>query len=105
MYAIRSYYVPDAFIGAVHNRQAVWPEKDTDADRAAAALLNEHWNLAFPDPQLLGHYPPMLGEAIEPYVQAGDMAQICRPIDFFGLNHYGPIFAKDEPNSTSYNFV
>lgn len=92
--------VPGAYIGAVHNRQAVWPEKDTDADRAAAALLNEHWNLAFPDPQLLGHYPPMLGEAIEPYIQGGDMAQICRPIDFFGLNHYGPIFAKDEPNST-----
>lgn len=41
----------------------------------------------------------MLGEAIEPYIQGGDMAQICRPIDF-GLNHYGPIFAKDEPNST-----
>jgi len=92
--------VPGATIGAVHNRQVVWPEKDTDADRAAAALLHEHWNLAFPDPQLLGCYPPMLGEAIEPYVQGGDMAQICRPIDFFGLNHYGPIFAKEEPNST-----
>ena len=92
--------VPDASIGAIHNRQAVWPEKDTDADRAAAALLNEHWNLAFPDPQILGHYPPMIAREIEPYVRPGDMAKICRPIDWFGLNHYGPIFAKDEPNST-----
>ncbi len=70
--------VPGASIGAVHNRQAVWPEKDTDADRAAAALLHEHWNLAFPDPQLLGYYPPMIARDIEPYVQAGDLAR-CLP--------------------------
>ncbi|SIT02294.1 GH1 family beta-glucosidase [Insolitispirillum peregrinum] len=95
-------HVPGAVIGAVHNRQAVWPEHGKEENKHAAALLDEHWNRAFPDPQLLGYYPPMLGQAIEPYVQAGDMARICRPLDFFGLNHYGPIFAKvdDNPNST-----
>lgn len=93
-------HVKDAVIGAVHNRQAVWPEKDTEADRRAAALLNEHWNLAFPDPQILGHYPPLIARDMEPYIQGGDMAQICRPVDFFGLNHYGPIFAKEDLNST-----
>ncbi|GAA0579573.1 GH1 family beta-glucosidase [Caenispirillum bisanense] len=92
--------VPGASIGAVHNRQVVWPEKDTDADRRAAALLDAHWNKAFPDPQLLGHYPDLIAETIAPYVQAGDMAQICRRIDWFGLNHYGPIFARDEPTAT-----
>ena len=86
--------VPDASIGAIHNRQAVWPETDSAADRAAAAMLDAHWNLAFPEPQLKGHYPAALVPAIEPYVQAGDLARICRPVDWFGLNHYGPIFAK-----------
>ncbi len=28
------------------------------------------------------------------------MARICRPVDWFGLNHYGPIFAKADPNTT-----
>jgi beta-glucosidase len=90
--------VPGASVGAIHNRQRVLPEKDSDADRAAAALLDEHWNRAFPDPQLAGCYPPLLAELIEPYVRGGDMARICRPIDWFGLNHYGPIFAKADPN-------
>lgn len=90
--------VPGASIGAVHNCQPVLPEKDTPEDRAAAELLNEHWNLAFPDPQILAQYPPRIARDIEPYVQPGDMAKICRPLDWFGLNHYGPIFAKHEPN-------
>lgn len=93
-------HVPGAQIGAIHNRQVVWPEKDTDADRQAAALLNEHWNLAFPDPQVLGYYPPLIGRDMEPYIRGGDMAQICRPIDFLGLNHYGPIFAKHDADTT-----
>lgn len=96
--------VKDASIGAVHNRQRVLPEKDTDEDRAAAALLDAHWNGAFPDPQLLGFYPALIAGEIEPYVAAGDMARICRPVDWFGLNHYGPIFAKPDPNGV-WNFA
>ncbi|MBF0561677.1 MAG: beta-glucosidase [Alphaproteobacteria bacterium] len=92
--------VPGALIGAIHNRQQVLPEHGRPENEEAAALLDEHWNLAFPDPQILGYYPPRLARAIEPYVQAGDMARICRPTDWFGLNHYGPIFAKADPDTT-----
>ncbi|QEX18065.1 beta-glucosidase [Hypericibacter terrae] len=91
--------VPGASIGAIHNRQRILPETDTPENRTAAALLDAHWNTAFPDPQIRGHYPALLADAIEPYVEAGDMARICRPIDWFGLNHYGPIFAKAEPKA------
>lgn len=86
--------VPGASIGAIHNRQRILPENNTQEDRDAAALLDEHWNLAFTEPQLKGFYPPQLAAALEPYVQAGDLAQIARRLDWFGLNHYGPIFAK-----------
>lgn len=96
--------VPGASIGAIHNRQAVWPEQDLPEHHEAAALLDEHWNRAFPEPQLLGHYPPRIAAAIEPYLRAGDLARICRPIDWFGLNHYGPIFAKPDPQGT-WNFT
>jgi beta-glucosidase len=92
--------VAQASIGAIHNRQQVLPEGNRPENEEAAALLDEHWNLAFCDPQLLGHYPPRIAAAMEPYVQAGDMARICRPYDWFGLNHYGPIFAKADPTGT-----
>ena len=92
--------VPGASIGAVHNRQRVLPEGGRPENNEAAALLDEHWNLAFCDPQLLGHYPPRLQRVIEPFVRAGDMARIARPMDWFGLNHYGPIFAKVDASTT-----
>lgn len=96
--------VRDASIGAIHNRQVVRPATASEADRSAAAMLDAHWNLAFPEPQLRATYPDLLAEAIEPWVQAGDMAQICRRIDWLGLNHYGPIFAKADP-STIWGFA
>ncbi len=96
--AVLRALVPDASIGAIHNRQIVIPETDTAENRAAATLLDEHWNLVFCDPQILGHYPPQTADHIEPYVQAGDMARIAQPTDWFGLNHYGPIFAKADPS-------
>jgi beta-glucosidase len=92
--------VPGASIGAIHNVQPVWPENDKPENVAAAALLSDHWNRAFPDPQILGHYPALIARDIEPYVMGGDMTRICRPVDWFGLNHYGPIFAKHDPNTT-----
>ncbi|MBI1181039.1 MAG: beta-glucosidase [Alphaproteobacteria bacterium] len=98
--AVLRSLVRGASIGAVHNVQLVVPESETPENRAAAALLDEHWNLAFPEPQLRGHYPPLTAEAIAPYVQAGDMARIRQPLDWFGLNHYGPIFAKADPAMT-----
>ncbi len=96
--------VPDAFIGAIHNRQVVRPCTPSEADRAAAAMLDAHWNLAFPEPQLRATYPELLAEAIDPWVRSGDMAQISRRIDWIGLNHYGPIFAKSDP-STIWGFA
>ncbi|MDA8232122.1 MAG: GH1 family beta-glucosidase [Magnetospirillum sp.] len=86
--------VPGASLGAVHNCQPVHPETDTPGNRKAAVLLDAHWNGVFPDPQLLGYYPEAVARDFEPYIQAGDMAAISRPLDWFGLNHYGPIYSR-----------
>jgi beta-glucosidase len=91
--------VPGSQVGCVHNNQRVIPESDTPENRVAAAMLDEVWNLAFAEPQQRGHYPPALAREIAPFVKAGDMARICRPGDWFGLNHYGPIFAKADPGN------
>lgn len=86
--------VPRASIGAIHNRQPCLPLHDTDADRAAAATLDSFWNRIFPDPQLRGCYPDAFEALMEPHVRPGDMAAICRAVDWFGINHYSPIFAR-----------
>lgn len=87
---------PAASLGAIHNRQPARPLGSTPQDSAAATLLDAHWNLAFPDPQLLGHYPALLAPLIEPHQQPGDMERICRPVDWFGVNHYSPIYARND---------
>jgi len=35
---------------------------------------------------------------MEAYIQPGDLTHICRPVDWFGLNHYSPIYAKEDPS-------
>jgi beta-glucosidase len=85
---------PGALIGAVHNVQPSRAAGDTPADSVAAELLGAYWNHAFPDPQLLGHYPAELARLMDPVVRPGDFARIRRPIDWFGLNHYSPIYAR-----------
>lgn len=89
--------VPGASIGAVHNRQPCLPENDAPENQQAARIFDEYWNRAFPDPQHFGCYPPNLARALEPYQQPGDMARIARPVDWFGLNHYAPNYAKADP--------
>ena len=87
-------HVSEASLGVIHNRQITFPEKATPEDQHAATLLDAHWNGVFPDPQFLGYYPSVVCKEFEPYMQAGDLARICRPLDWFGVNHYGPIYAR-----------
>ncbi len=61
-------------IGAIHNFQ---PCSAVDAGRRQAAeRCDAYWNRAFPDPQCLGAYPQLMQAAIEPHMQAGDLARI-----------------------------
>jgi beta-glucosidase len=97
--------VPQASLGIIHNRQPCRPASGAPENAAAAAVFDAYWNGAFPDPQLLACYPPSLAETISPYVRPGDLARICRPIDWFGLNHYSPIYVKpDDRNPLGIGF-
>jgi len=92
--------VPGASIGCIHARQPVRPASDAPGDHKAAEVFDEHWNLCFPDPQILGYYPPNIAREIEPYLRPGDLARICRPVDWFGVNHYSVVHAKAKPDTT-----
>jgi len=90
--------VPNASLGAVHNRQPCFPSSPSQEDADAAQHFSAYWNDAFPYPQHFACYPPALAEAMEPYQKPGDMALIARPVDWFGLNHYSPHYIKAEAN-------
>jgi len=97
--------VINASIGCIHNRQPCRPSSASEADAAAAARLDVYWNAAFADPQYRGEYPLSMRAAIEPHLQPGDLTQICRPLDWFGLNHYSPVYVKARADSMlSYAF-
>lgn len=86
--------IPHASIGAIHSCQPCYPLTPADAD--AADILSTYWNLAFTDPQCLAAYPPRLADIMEPYVAPGDMARICRRLDWLGMNHYTPLYAATD---------
>jgi beta-glucosidase len=88
--------VAGASIGSIHNMQPSRPVHPTPADQKAAAILDDIWNRAFADPQMIGDYPASLRGGIDLHLRDGDMQRICRPIDWLGINHYSPIYAKAE---------
>ena len=85
---------PNAAIAAIHNVQPSRGVTPTPQDAAAARVLDAYWNRAFPEPQFLGRYPEEIARSMEPVIQAGDLERIKRPVDWFGLNHYSPIYAR-----------
>jgi beta-glucosidase len=91
--------VSGASIGVIHNMQPCLPASAALEDLTAAARLHMHWNQAFPDPQILGYYPKTLAEELAPQIAPGDMARICRPLDWLGINHYSPIYARGDKDA------
>jgi beta-glucosidase len=36
----------------------------------------------------------LIADVMLPHLEPGDLARICRPIDWFGLNHYSPLYVQ-----------
>jgi beta-glucosidase len=87
-----------ASIGCANNHAPMWPASEDEADVGASKLFDALWNGMFSEPMLFGRYPLDLAPLVEPVVQAGDLATIRQPLDFYGVNYYNPmrIAAADE---------
>ena len=97
--AVRSFGMPGARVGLVHNHLPAppIPVTETDADIAAARAEYERTNGQLMGPVFLGHYPEtFLREAGHdaPLVKPGDMERIALPTDFLGLNVYAGNFVS-----------
>ena len=86
--------VLDAKLGVVCNQQPTRVAGDTEEDRQAATLFDLIWNRIYPDPMILGAYPPELSEYMDPLTEDGDLALIQQPLDYLGINHYSPNYVR-----------
>jgi len=91
-------------IGITNNCDWNEPASSSAADIAAAERANEWWLAWFADPVWLGHYPASmvarLGARL-PTFTPEEQAKLRGSADFFGLNHYGSQFVREDRNNLS----
>jgi beta-glucosidase len=78
-------------IGCANNHAPMWPASEDEADVGASKLFDALWNGMFAEPMLFGRYPRDVAPLVEPAIQAGDLATIRQPLDFYGVNYYNPM--------------
>ncbi|MGA0561046.1 GH1 family beta-glucosidase [Ancylobacter sp. VNQ12] len=87
----------DLKLGTVFSLQPIFPSSPQPQDVAAASRFDACWNTINLDPLFHGRYPAGFEQAFAPLVQANDMAAIRVPVDFLGVNYYGPSWIKHDP--------
>ena len=82
----------DMPVGTVLNAVSIYPGSDSAADVAAAERAFQFNNGVFFGPIFSGAYDNDFNEALGHHlkVQAGDMAVINQPLDWWGFNYYSP---------------
>ena len=80
-------------IGISLSLYPTYPQRDTDADRRAAALSDGYTNRWYLDPVFRGSYPTdllaLFGDRYAmDWIADGDLARVKQPIDFLGVNYY-----------------
>ncbi len=78
-------------IGIVLNTASHLPASESDADQMACQRADDDGINFFMDAIFLGFYPRAFFEWIGPHapqIQQNDMALICQPIDYIGINFY-----------------
>lgn len=89
-----------AAVGCANNHAPMWAETDSEADTAAAQLLDVLWNRTFSQPMLVGRYPDVIGELVPADSLDDDLAVINAPLDFYGVNHYNPMGVRSTDGSS-----
>ncbi len=84
---------PASLHGIVLNFSTSYAVSASTADQQAAALADEYLNHWYAMPVLAGTYPSVMDQLAlheRPHIEPQDMALICQPIDYLGVNFYNP---------------
>ena len=107
MEAIRAS-APAAQVGLAENPTSFVPVIEDEANIKAAQRATREENAAFLTAVLEGKYTEAYLEregGNAPRVQPGDMKAIGSPIDFLGLNIYGPSYVRADDSAQGYAIV
>jgi beta-glucosidase len=85
-------------IGSAYTHFPVRPITNTDKDNQAQRIMDALWTRAFFDPLLKGRYPEILQELFSPLLQPEDLSITQTNLDFVGIQHYAPSYAKHSPD-------
>jgi len=88
-----------ARLGTVICSEPVRPSSPSEPDALAARHFDAVWNRACLDPLLLGRHPDLLEAEFAAIGRSGDLAIIHQPVDFLGLNYYGPLYVQQDEHS------
>lgn len=94
---------PASQVGVTLNLAGLAPASEATEDVAAAAAAERWIDRLFLDPILLGRYrapsdeAPIMAEV--GVVEPGDLERIAVPLDFLGVNYYGPLLAAAPQNA------
>ena len=91
-------------VGCAINHAPVWPRSDEPEDTGSAKLFDMIWNGSFAEPVLLGRYPLPLMPLVEHVLMPGDLATIRQPLDFYGVNFFGPVRVGASPEGSELPF-
>ncbi len=89
-------------VGITCNLTSPHPASESEADTDACRRLDLYENRLFLDPLFRGAYPDDAvayfdGVSDFGFVQAGDLATISAPIDYFGINYYERHLVEADP--------
>jgi beta-glucosidase len=90
-------------VGVIENVSPVRPAGAEPADQQAAFIFDLLRNQLMLGALLQGSYPEMLlarRPTLAAAIQDGDMEAIAAPLDFLGVNYYGPTGARAAPPGT-----
>lgn len=85
---------PDWSVGSTYTRMPVRGVSDSVPDDIVAGF-DAAWNGNFFDPLMLGTYPENMKERMQPHIHEGDMDAIRTDLDFVGIQHYSPVYARE----------
>lgn len=103
-YRLAKKFNSDLNVGSSYVLMPVFAAEEGGDDHSVA-VLDALWNRNHYDPLFTGAYPEATRAAFAPFIKEGDDALLRASLDFTGVQHYSPAYARrDETGLFGINF-